>query len=170
MYIPENVIREISDRIDIEDIVGSYVSLKRAGRYYKGLCPFHSEKTPSFTVTPDKGMYFCFSCKKGGNVFTFLMEMEHMTFPEAVEYLAAKAGIDIEYLKASGNPEEESLRKKLIDLYEKVSGSFNYILEKSSSGSEALSYLKDRGVTDENQLQDSVSDLPLQTGSGSGNF
>ena len=149
MYIPENVIKEISDRIDIEDVIGSYVSLKKAGRYYKGLCPFHSEKTPSFTVTPDKGMYFCFSCKKGGNVFTFLMEVEHMTFPEAVEYLAAKAGIDIEYLKASGNPEEESLRKKLIDLYEKVSGSFNYILEKSSSGSEALSYLKERGVTDE---------------------
>ena len=149
MYIPENVIREISERIDIEDIIGSYVSLKKAGRYYKGLCPFHSEKTPSFTVTPDKGMYFCFSCKKGGNVFNFLMEMEHMTFPEAVEFLAGKAGIDIEYLKSTGNSESESMRKKLIDLYEKVSGSFNYILEKSSTGSEALSYLKERGITDE---------------------
>ena len=149
MFIPDSVIRDITDRIDIEDIVGSYVSLKRAGRYYKGLCPFHPEKTPSFTVTPDKGMYFCFSCKKGGNVFNFLMEVEHMTFPEAVEYLAAKAGIDIQHLKSSGNSEAESARKKLIDLYEKVTGSFSYILEKSSTGSEALSYLKDRGISGE---------------------
>ena len=149
MYIPEHVIKDITDRVDIEDIVGSYVSLKRAGRYYKGLCPFHPEKTPSFTVTPDKGMYFCFSCKKGGNVFTFLMEMEHMTFPEAVEYLAAKAGIDIEHLKTQENSETESIRKKLVDLYEKVSGSFHYIFKKSSQGNIALSYLKERGITDE---------------------
>ncbi len=153
MHIPEQIIREISERINIEDIVGNYVSLKKAGRYYKGLCPFHSEKTPSFTVTPDKGMYFCFSCKKGGNVFNFLMEVEHMTFPEAVEHLAARAGIDIEHLKSQENTESESQRKKLIDLYEKVSGSFSYILEKSSTGSSALSYLKDRGVTDESILK-----------------
>lgn len=149
MFIPEQVIRDISDRIDIEDVIGHYVSLKRAGRYYKGLCPFHNEKTPSFTVTPDKGMYYCYGCHKGGNVFNFLMEVDKMTFPEAVEYLAAKAGIDINYLKSAGYSETESVRKKLIELYEKVTGSFSYILHNSDSGTAALEYLKERGVTDE---------------------
>ncbi len=149
MHIPEEVIKDIGDKTDIEDIIGGYVSLKRAGRYLKGLCPFHSEKTPSFTVTPDKGMYYCYGCHKGGNVFSFLMEIEKMTFPESVEYLAVKAGIDLSYLKSSGYSESDSIRKKLLDLYDKVSGSFSYILETSPSASASLEYLSDRGITEE---------------------
>ena len=131
MHIPEEVIKDIGDKTDIEDINWRVCLIKRAGRYLKGLCPFHSEKTPSFTVTPDKGMYYCYGCHKGGNVFSFLMEIEKMTFPESVEYLAVKAGIDLSYLKSSGYSESDSIRKKLLDLYDKVSGSFSYILETS---------------------------------------
>ena len=83
MFLPDEVIKEIADRTDIEQLIGRYVTLQRAGSRLKGLCPFHHEKTPSFTVSPDKGVFHCFGCKKGGNAFTFLMEMEKMTFPEA---------------------------------------------------------------------------------------
>ncbi|MBR6228380.1 MAG: DNA primase, partial [Eubacterium sp.] len=88
MYYGDDVIEEVLSRNDIIDLIGTYVSLKRAGNSYKGLCPFHNEKTPSFHVSPDKQMYYCFGCHKGGNIFTFLQEYENMTFVESVEYLA----------------------------------------------------------------------------------
>ncbi len=93
--IPDDKIEEIRRRADIASVIGEYVTLKKAGRNYLGLCPFHHEKTPSFTVSPDKQMFYCFGCSEGGNVFSFLMKLNHLTFPEAVRQLAGKVGVII---------------------------------------------------------------------------
>ena len=93
--IPDETIQTIRDRVDIVDLVGHYVTLKRAGRSHKGLCPFHQEKTPSFTVNPDRGIFHCFGCQESGNVFAFLMRHENLTFPEAVRMLASEVGVEV---------------------------------------------------------------------------
>ena len=93
--IPEDKISEIKNATDIVDVVSETVLLKKAGKNYIGLCPFHSEKTPSFTVSPDKQIFHCFGCSAGGNVFSFLMRQEGMSFPEAARHLARRYGIDI---------------------------------------------------------------------------
>ena len=149
MFIPEDIINEIAEKTDIEEIVGSYVSLKRKGKNLTGLCPFHTEKTPSFTVTPEKGMFYCYGCHKGGNAFSFIMEMEKLTFPEAVQYLAQKAGINLEATDHEGLSAENIFRKQLYDLYDKVTVSFNYILTEKNNSSDALKYLTGRGISAE---------------------
>lgn len=93
--IAEDTIQQIRDRVDIVGLIGRFVSLKKAGSNYKGLCPFHNEKTPSFNVRPDRGSFYCFGCQKGGNAITFLMEMENLTFPEAARALGREVGIEI---------------------------------------------------------------------------
>ncbi len=93
--IPQETIEQVRQATDIAQIIGEYVRLKKRGRSFDGLCPFHTEKTPSFKVNPDRQIYHCFGCGKGGNVFTFLMEHEKMTFTEAVRHLAQKANIVI---------------------------------------------------------------------------
>ena len=90
--IPRSFIEQLTAQCDIEDIVRSYVPLKRAGRTAKALCPFHSEKTPSFVVYPENQSFYCFGCGKGGDVIRFIMEAEHLDYPEAVRFLAARAG------------------------------------------------------------------------------
>jgi DNA primase len=91
--IPEEIIQQVKDRVSIRDVVSDYVTLKRAGANYKGLCPFHKEKTPSFMVHDGKQIFRCFGCGEGGTVFNFLMKMEGLSYPEAVRKLAARAGI-----------------------------------------------------------------------------
>lgn len=147
MFLPDEVIKEISDRTDIEALVGRYVNLQRVGGRLKGLCPFHQEKTPSFTVSPDKGVFHCFGCKKGGNAFTFLMEMEKLTFPEAAEQLAKSAGISLEQYRHRGNFEGISEKQKLTELNDKVAGALHYILVSKPEGKAALDYLLGRGVS-----------------------
>ena len=93
--IPEATIDEIRSRLDIVDLIGRYVELKKAGRNFKALCPFHDEKTPSFNVNPDRQIFHCFGCDKGGNVFSFLMLHENLSFPEAARSLARECGIEI---------------------------------------------------------------------------
>src|SRR5262252_3157547 len=90
---PQRFVDDLRLQANIVQVVQEYVSLKKAGRTYKGLCPFHSEKTPSFTVDPDKGFFHCFGCNKGGDVFTFLALQENVSFPEAVKLLASKVGV-----------------------------------------------------------------------------
>ena len=98
MAFPENFITELVDRNDIVEVVSSYVRLsKRSGANLFGLCPFHSEKTPSFSVSPDKQIYHCFGCGKGGGVINFVMEVENLSFPEAVEFLAKRAGMPMPF-------------------------------------------------------------------------
>ncbi|MCP3986979.1 MAG: DNA primase [bacterium] len=102
--IPEDTIQQVRDRVDIVDVVGRVVSLKKAGRNFKGLCPFHEEKTPSFNVSPDRGTYHCFGCGEGGNAFSFVMNHEGLAFPEAVRSLAAEVGIEIKTEAGDGSP------------------------------------------------------------------
>ena len=93
MYYSDDIVEEVRMRSDIVDVISSYVKLQRKGSSYFGLCPFHNEKSPSFSVSPGKQMYYCFGCGAGGNVFTFIMEYENFTFPEALKFLADRAGI-----------------------------------------------------------------------------
>ena len=101
--IPESTIQEIRDRADIVSLISRYVELKQAGPNWKGLCPFHNEKTPSFNVNPDRQIFHCFGCQEGGNVFSFLMKHEGLTFPEAARTLASELGIEIEEERGSGD-------------------------------------------------------------------
>ena len=94
--IPEAIIEKILDAAHIEEVVDEFLSLQKQGIIYRALCPFHQEKTPSFTVTPNRSMFYCFGCHKGGNAITFLMEYENMTYPEAVKWLGRKYGIEVE--------------------------------------------------------------------------
>ena len=93
MFYPEELIEEIREKNDIVDVIGAHVKLQRKGSSYFGLCPFHNEKSPSFSVSPDKQMYYCFGCGAGGNVYTFMMEYENFSFQEAVKALADRAGV-----------------------------------------------------------------------------
>ena len=95
MYYSDDIVEEVRARNDIVDVISGYVKLQRRGSSYFGLCPFHNEKSPSFSVSPSKQMYYCFGCGAGGNVFTFLMEYENYTFPEALKVLADRAGVSL---------------------------------------------------------------------------
>ncbi len=147
MRIPDTIINEVASRTNIVEIVGSYIRLERRGARYWGLCPFHSEKTPSFSVTPDRGLFYCFGCQKGGNVFTFLMEMEGIPFHEALKQLADKAGVSLPSVETD-NPAE---RKKgaILELYRRVTGSLHYLLLHSDHARHARLYLQNRGVSQE---------------------
>ena len=114
MAFPENFITELVDRNDIVEVVSSYVRLsKRSGANLFGLCPFHSEKTPSFSVSPDKQIYHCFGCGKGGGVINFIMEVENLSFPEAVEFLAKRAGMP---MPEETNDRESKKRARMLAL------------------------------------------------------
>lgn len=147
MRIPDTTINEVASRTDIVELVGSYVRLEKRGGRYWGLCPFHSEKTPSFSVTPDRGLFYCFGCQKGGNAFTFLMEMEGIPFHEAIKRLAQKAGVSLPTMEAD-NPAE---RKKgaILELYRRVTGSLHYLLLHSDRARHARRYLQNRGINQE---------------------
>ncbi len=146
--IPESVIEEIKQRINIAELVGEYVQLTLKGDRYWGLSPFKNEKTPSFTVNPEKQMYYCFSTNTGGNIFSFLMEMEGLSFPEAVEFLGKRVGIDV-HSAQSGSSDEFKERAALEELYEKIMESFMFLLQKKDIGTQALGYIRDRGFSGE---------------------
>ncbi|MBI9108717.1 MAG: DNA primase [Spirochaetales bacterium] len=137
---------EINSKLNIIDIVSTHLTLKRAGARYVGLCPFHNEKTPSFTVTPEKNLFYCYGCHKGGTIFDFVMEMENMDFPQALKFLADKAGVEL-----GGRHKEDSgdrkIRDALKELYRRVSGSFQYILINKPEAETARDYLVKRGLT-----------------------
>ncbi len=145
MRIPDGVIEEVSRKADIVEVVGNYVSLKKRGGRYWGLSPFTQEKTPSFSVSPEKGLYYCFSSNKGGSIFNFIMEMERLTFPEAVEFLGKRYGVEV---STEGTPEDEGT-KSAREVLSGIARSFHYFLTEKPEGGRALGYLKDRGLTDE---------------------
>jgi len=148
MRIPETKIQEINDKINIVDIVSEYVSLKPKGGQYWGLCPFHNEKTASFSVTLEKEIYYCFGCHKGGGAINFIMEIEKMGFVDAVQLLAKKASVALD-LDQNVDPEYSGKRDAMLELYKRVCGSFEHILHNSSSAEEARNYIKSRGINDE---------------------
>lgn len=149
MYYADELIEEVRSRNDIVDVIGSYVNLKKKGNSYSACCPFHHEKTPSFHVSREKQMYHCFGCGVGGNVYTFLMEHENYSFPEAVEALAERAGVKLPEQSMSPDAKKQAdERTKIKDMNKLAAGYFHYLL-KTDHGQHALEYLKGRGLTDE---------------------
>ncbi|MCP4649370.1 MAG: DNA primase [PVC group bacterium] len=147
--IPEQILEDIQQRLDIVEIVSSYIPLKRAGRNFKACCPFHHEKTGSFIVSPDKQIFHCFGCGVGGDVFSFLMKYERMEFPEAVKMLADKAGIDFVQEKTKDSSQVDSVSKVLYEVNELAALYFQHILVKDSQAGIARKYLSGRGLTPE---------------------
>lgn len=146
MAIPQEVINEINDKSSMVDIVSNYTTLKNSGGQYMGLCPFHSEKSPSFSVNEEKKLFYCFGCHKGGTLFQFLMEIESLNFVETVKYLGEKCGVEV---PDDHSPAERDSVSALYELYDRVSKSFNYLLTQSPSGKQALNYLTARGFSHE---------------------
>ena len=144
MRIPESTLSEIQNRLDIAEVIGEYVALQRKGGRYWGLCPFHQEKSPSFTVTPEKGVYYCFGCQKGGGLFQFIMDVEKLEWRDAVELLAKKAGIEIPRGEDRG---EGAKREGLLELNKRVAGSFHWLLCEDAQAESARKYLASRGVS-----------------------
>ncbi|MDR1655599.1 MAG: DNA primase, partial [Treponema sp.] len=148
--IAQSTINEVNDKLDALSVMNDYLKLEKKGGRYWGLCPFHNEKTPSFTVDPDRKMYHCFGCGKGGGIISFIMEMDKLTFPETVEMLAKRFGVEIVYDKASGPVPEEGAAKKteeFFELYRRVTLSFHHFLVEKSEGRGAYEYLLDRGIS-----------------------
>ena len=163
--IRQEKIIEIRDRASIVEVISDYVTLKKAGRNYMGLCPFHAEKTPSFTASEEKGIFHCFGCGVGGSVFHFLMQYDHLSFPEAVERVAKRYGIPIEREERSRAPGEAGERESLYHINERVAANYHKILFGHAAGEKALDYLKSRGV-DEAVARRFMLGYAPQTGSG----
>jgi DNA primase len=142
---PEEVIQEVRSASDIHEIVSEYVPLKKSGSSFRGLCPFHSEKTPSFFVNPDKQIFHCFGCGKGGNVFTFMMLYENIPFPEAVRALARRRGIRLPSLERRDD-REESLRKNILSSNQAALEFYRKRLKTGADGKRAMEYLVSRGI------------------------
>ncbi len=145
--IPDTVLDQINLKLSAVDIIGEHVTLTSKGGKHWGLCPFHHEKTPSFSVDGDKNLFYCFGCHKGGSMITFLMDLENITFHDAVEKLADKAGVSIPKTSGPMTKQEEETRK-LFDLYEKLASAFQYILHNSPEGERAKQYLISRGISE----------------------
>lgn len=149
MYYPEELVEEVRNRNDIVGVIGSYIRLQKKGSNYMGLCPFHNEKTPSFSVSPSKQMYHCFGCGAGGNVFTFIMEYENYTFVEALKILAERAGIALPEREYSAEDKKKAdLRTRLYEVNKQAAKYFYYQL-KSERGQAAFEYLTKRGLSEE---------------------
>ena len=138
-------VAEIKGRLPVADVVGESVQLRKAGTTLKGLCPFHGEKTPSFVVTPARDTWHCFGCGKHGDIFTFLMERDGLSFPEALRTLAARAGIEID----ERTKREDARRARLREVLDAAIAFYHAVLLHSKSGAPALEYLRGRGFTDE---------------------
>ena len=144
MAIPQSTIEDIRERTDIAEIVSQYVELKRTGANLKGLCPFHQEKTPSFIVSPERQTFHCFGCDRGGNVFTFVMEMEGVNFPEAVRSLGQRCGVEVEERRI---PEEERSRNdRFYEANAFAARFYHRQLAEGKAGAAARRYLEGRGI------------------------
>jgi len=152
-YIPDDKIAEIKESCNIVQLIAEYVPLKKAGTNYRGACPFHSEKEPSFIVSEGKQIFHCFGCGIGGNVFTFLMKFEHLSFPEAAKKLAQKCGITLPQKEIS--PTQKNLmgeKEKLFKINEFATEYYSNLLNQTPEGEKARSYLKKRGISEETIL------------------
>lgn len=149
MRYSDDIIEEVRSKNDIVDVVSQYVKLTRKGSSYFGLCPFHNEKTPSFSVTPGKQMYYCFGCGAGGNVFNFIMEYENYTFGEALKHLADRAGVELPKIEYSKEVRQKAQEKaELLEINKQAAQYFYYQL-RTDKGYRGYEYLKDRGLSDE---------------------
>ena len=146
-YYSDELIEEVRSRNDVVDVISGYVRLQKRGSTYFGLCPFHNEKTPSFSVSPGKQMYYCFGCGAGGNVFTFMMQYENFTFQEAMQSLADRAGIELPKQEMSAAQREAADRRSRLLEINKVAAKYFYMLLRSPQGSHALQYFEERKLS-----------------------
>ena len=144
-------VEEIKARLDTVEIVGRDIRLQRAGRNWKGLCPFHDEKTPSFHVFPDRGNFKCFGCGEGGDIFTYVMHRDGVEFPDALQELAREAGVDIGHNQP--NPEARERRQTIRDVLHQAEQFLHEQLLNSPAAARAREYVRDRGITDETSKQ-----------------
>ena len=154
MYYPDEVIEEVRMKNDIVDVISGYVKLQKKGANYFGLCPFHNEKSPSFSVSPGKQMYYCFGCGAGGNVITFLMEYENFTFQEALQSLADRSGVNLPKMEYSREAREQAeLRARLLEV-NKLAANYFYYQMKQPQGKPAYDYFHlKRGLADETMVR-----------------
>ena len=149
MYYPDEIVEEVRMKNDIVDVISGYVRLQKKGANHFGLCPFHNEKSPSFSVSGGKQMYYCFGCGAGGNVFTFIMEYENYTFREAVKLLADRAGVNLPEIEYSEEvKKKESRKNRLLEINKEAARYFYYQL-RSGRGEKGYRYLADRGLGEE---------------------
>ena len=148
-YFSDEIIEEVRSRNDIVDVISQYVRLTRKGSTYFGLCPFHNEKTGSFSVSPNKQMYYCFGCGAGGNVFTFLMQYENYTFGEAMEVLAERAGVELPKQEFSAAQRREADKRARLLEINKEAAKYFFMLLRGDRGKHALAYFKKRELSDE---------------------
>lgn len=149
-FLSEEKVSEIRDRSSIQEVVSDYVTLKKTGKNYKGLCPFHSEKTPSFMVNEEKQIFHCFGCGEGGDVFTFLMKAGQFSFPQAVEELAKRYGVQLPSRELSATQNKEmAKREALFHINQIASEYFHDLLTKRREGEEGRKYLSQRGISQE---------------------
>ena len=153
MRYSEDLIEEIRMKNDIVDVISGYVKLQRKGSSYFGLCPFHNEKSPSFSVSPAKQMYYCFGCGAGGNVFTFLMEYENFTFVEALRALAERAGVELPQLEYSKEAKEQADLKATLLEVNKLAAKYYYYQLRREGGAAAMAYLKGRKLSESTMNQ-----------------
>jgi DNA primase len=150
MAIPSETIEQVAAANDIVEVIGTYFPLKRAGASFKALCPFHQEKTPSFTVSPQRQTFHCFGCGAGGSVFRFVMDYEHIDFPVAVHKLAARVGIAIvEERRSEDEAQQHEARRLLLDCTRKQRNGFMKICSSATWAAPARDYLKTRGISRE---------------------
>ncbi|MCX8013175.1 MAG: DNA primase, partial [Rectinema sp.] len=140
--------QQILDRTDFLSVYQEHVRLTKKGSSYWGLCPFHAEKTPSFSVSADTGLFYCFGCHKGGSVIQFLMDLDKLSYTEVMEELAKRAGIEIHFEQSDAAREIDRERQALLELYERLSHTFNWFLREHASGAPALAVLRRRGIPD----------------------
>lgn len=148
-YYSDELVEEIRSGNDIVDVISGYVRLTKKGSTYFGLCPFHNEKTPSFSVSPNKQMYYCFGCGAGGNVITFLMEYENYTFPEALEVLANRIGIELPKQEMTAEQRKASDKRARLLEVNKEAAKYFYTLLRSERGTRAQEYFRNRGLSEE---------------------
>lgn len=149
--IQDDKINQIREAVDIVDLIGEYVQLKKQGRNYFGLCPFHGENSPSFSVSPEKQIFHCFGCGAGGNIFTFLMDIEGYGFIEAAAALAEKGNIplDVEFQKEAAKPNIPESSRQMLEAHDLLKKFYHHLLVNTKEGQEALEYLLNRGFTEE---------------------
>lgn len=149
MYYPEDLVEEVRQRNDIVDVIGSYVRLQKKGSSHFGLCPFHNEKSPSFSVSGSKQMYYCFGCGEGGNVITFIMKYENYSFVEALGYLADRVGMELPKMEYSKEQKQQADEKAQLLQVQKDAATYYYKKLRGEEGRQALGYLTGRGLSEE---------------------
>ncbi|MBU3839598.1 MAG: DNA primase, partial [Candidatus Ruminococcus intestinipullorum] len=149
MYYSEDIVEEVRLKNDIVDVISGYVRLQKKGNSYFGLCPFHNEKSPSFSVSREKQMYYCFGCGAGGNVYRFLMDYENFSFVEALKVLAERAGVELPQIDNSKQARDKADRRALLLEINKLAAQYFYVQLRASQGERAYRYLKERELSEE---------------------